>query len=284
MINKILKKTADSNLKSNNSATITFDEIIKLRKEVLKNEMVYKPLDELKKNIKRIKIRKNFKNSLINEEDVSLICEYKPASPSMGKISNRRVEEVIPVFESEGASAVSILTEQKFFKSNIENLKIACKICKLPLLRKDFIMDEYQIYESRAGGASAVLLMVDTYPDLSEGIQISEYLGMDTLVECKNESEIKKALDSGAEIIGINNRNFQDFTIDLKKTKKLAGMVPPEVVLVSESGIKTEADVKLLSSYGVDALLVGTSIMESNISDRVSEIAKTVKNSRIKRI
>lgn len=280
---KRMKDTTNSNLKTGNSATITFNEILKLRKQVLKNEMIYKPLEELKKNIKRIKIRKNFKNSLFHDENVSIICEYKPASPSQGKISNRRVEEVIPVFESEGASAVSIITERNFFKSNMDNLEIACKISKLPLLRKDFIMNEYQIYESRARGASAVLLMADIYPDLSEGIQICKYLGMDALVECKNESEIKQALDAGAEIIGINNRNFQEFTIDLKRSKKLAVMVPPEVILVSESGIKTSADVKLLSRYGADALLVGTSIMKSNIEKKIIEIVNAAKNSRKKR-
>lgn len=252
-----------------------------MRREVLEKEKIYRPLSELKESIKRIKIRRNFKNALLKENDVSIICEYKPASPSQGNISNMKVEDVLPIFEAGGASAASIITEETFFKSSIENLKIACKISKLPLLRKDFIMDEYQIYESRASGANVILLMVDLYPNLAEGIMLAKYLGMDALVECKDELEINKALDAGAEIIGINNRNFEDFSIDLKRTKKLSASVPPEVILVSESGVKNAADVKTLSSYGADALLVGTSIMQfENKIERVQEIVDAAKKSR----
>jgi len=168
-----------------------FNDIIKRRKEVLEKEKLYKPLSELKEDIKSRKIRRNFKNSLSKDDDVSIICEYKPASPSAGEISNQAVEDVLPLFERGGASAASILTEGSYFKSNINNLRIACKTSKLPLLRKDFIMDEYQIYESRSSGASAVLFMVDIYPNLSEGILITNYLGMDALVECKNKEEIE---------------------------------------------------------------------------------------------
>ncbi len=258
-----------------------FTEIIQKRSEVLKKEKVYRPLNELKEDIKRIKIRKNFKTALQKEEDVSIICEYKPASPSLGHISNQGIEEFLPSFESGGASAVSIITEESFFKSSIKNLKIACKISKLPLLRKDFIMDEYQIYESRASGASAILLMADIYPNLSEGILLSKYLGMDPLVECKNKKEVKKALNSGAEIIGVNNRSFNDFSIDLKRTEKLAGLIPSDVLLVAESGVKTAQDVKLLASFGADALLVGSSIMgSSNIPGKISEIVGAAKGSR----
>lgn len=268
----------------NKARSIKFSEIIKQRKETLKKEKTYSPLNELKRSIKRIKIRKDFKNSLLNDDDVSIICEFKPASPSQGYISNQKVEDVLPLFEIEGASAASVITEESFFKSNINNLKIACKISKLPVLRKDFIMDEYQIYQSRACGASAVLLMADIYPDLSRGIMLTEYLGMDALVECKNELEIRNALDAGAEIIGVNNRNFQDFTIDLKRTKKLAEMVPSEVILVAESGVKTASDVKLLSSYGADAILVGTVLMKSkNMTEKIREIMKAARKSRILR-
>ena len=264
--------------------SLNFSDLINRRNEVLFNQKTYKPLKELKKSIKRIKIRNNFKNALQKDDDVAIICEYKPASPSIGLISNLKVEDVIPIFEMGRVSAASILTEESFFRSSIQNLKIACKISNLPLLRKDFILDEYQIYESRAHGASAVLLMADLYPNLSEGIQIAEYLGMDALVECKNEFEIKKALDAGAEIIGINNRNFNDFSIDLNRTIKLADKIPPEVILVSESGIKKADDVKLLSNYGADALLVGTGVMESETPlIKIKELVTAAKNSRTDR-
>ena len=260
--------------------TVPIKDIINRKKGYLNKEKSYRPLYELKKSIKRIKIRANFKNSLLMDGEVSLICEYKPASPSRGHLSNRKVDDIVPLFESGGASAASILTEESYFKSSLENLKIACKISKLPLLRKDFIMDEYQIYQSRASGASAVLLMADLYPNLSEGIELAKYLGMDALVECKNEEEIKRALDAGAEIIGINNRDFNDFSIDLTRTSKLREKVPPDVVMVSESGVKSVDDMKLLSRVGVHAILIGTAIMQSNnIPQTIKEMIVASQNS-----
>ena len=263
---------------------VKFQDIINRRNEALRKEKSYKPIKDLKDSIKRIKLRKSFKNALDKEKDISIICEYKPASPSLGHISHLKVADIVPQFENGGASAASILTETSYFNSSIENLKIACKISKLPLLRKDFIMDEYQIYESRASGASAVLLMADVYPHLSEGIALTKYLGMDALVECKNKEEIEKALDAGAEIIGINNRDFTDFTIDLNRTRELAEYVPSNVTLVSESGVKTGSDVELLASFGADAILIGTNVMKSeNISQKLVELMATAKNRRIKR-
>lgn len=263
---------------------VEFHDILTKRSEALRKEKSYKPIKDLKDSIKRIKLRKSFKNAVKKEDDVSLICEYKPASPSLGHISDLKVEDVVPQYEIGGASAASILTETSYFRSSIENLKIACKISKLPLLRKDFILDEYQIYESRASGASAVLLMADVYPNLAEGIELTKYLGMDALVECKNPEEIEKSLNAGAEIIGINNRDFSDFSIDLNRTQELAELVPSNVILVSESGVKTASDVELLASFGADAILIGTSVMKSeDISKKLDELVTTAKNSRVRR-
>ena len=259
-----------------------FQQIIRERRRVLNIRMKYQPLSELKENIKRVKLRKDFKKSLLQEDDVSIICEYKPASPSVGEISQLMVGDVLPQFEKGGAGAVSVITEESFFKSNIDNLKFACRITKLPILRKDFILDPYQIYEARAYGASALLLMADIYPDLSEGIDLCSYLDMAALVECKNQNEIEMAIKAGAEIIGINNRSFEDFTIDFKRTEKLSNKVPPNIVLVSESGVKNAEDVKFLSSKGIDAILVGTSIMRAGkISDKVQELVNAGKNSKL---
>ncbi|NYB51105.1 MAG: indole-3-glycerol-phosphate synthase [Methanobacteriaceae archaeon] len=262
-----------------------FNTIIKDRKRVLEIRMKYQPLNELKDNIERVKLRTDFKKSLNKEEDVSIICEYKPASPSQGDISPLMINEVLPQFEQGGASSISVLTEETYFKSNIDNLKLACRISKLPLLRKDFILDPYQIYEARAYGASAVLLMADLYPNLREGIELCQYLDMDALVECKNSEEIEKAMKAGADIIGINNRDFNDFTIDLSRTEKLARMVPSNITLVSESGVKNAEDVELLSSFGADALLVGTSVMTTEkIHDKVRGLVSAAKKSRVKRM
>jgi len=260
---------------------ITLDDIITRRKKTLQREMKYRPLSELKENIKGTKITADFKSAL-KKADISIISEYKPASPSKGDISDLLVEEVVPLYEKGGASAISVLTEECFFKSNIKNLRIASKITKLPILRKDFIIDEYQIYEARSCGANAVLLMADLYKDLRFGIDLCQYLEMDALVECKNREEVEKATKAGAEIIGINNRRFKDFSIDLKRTEKLAKYIPENTLLVSESGVQKGEDVKLLGSYGADAVLVGSSIMGSNdISKKINELVEAGKNARL---
>jgi len=262
-----------------------FTDILKERRRVLEIRMKYQPLDELKENIKRVKLRTNFKKSLDKDNDVSIICEYKPASPSLGKISQLMVSDVLPQFEKGGASAISILTEESFFNSNIDNLKLACRITKLPLLRKDFILDTYQIYEARAYGANAVLLMADIVPDLREWIELCKYLDMDALVECKTIDEIQMAVKAGAEIIGINNRDFNDFTIDFNRIKKLAKYVPSNVTLVSESGAQTSKDIELISSLGADAILVGTSVMSArNIEKKVKELVSASEKTRLKRL
>ncbi|MDI9435831.1 MAG: indole-3-glycerol-phosphate synthase [Euryarchaeota archaeon] len=262
-----------------------FTDILKERRRALEIRMKYQPLDELKENIKREKIRTNFKKSLNKDDDVSIICEYKPASPSLGKISQLMIGDVLPQFEKGGASAVSVLTEESFFNSNIDNLKLACRITTLPLLRKDFILDPYQIYEARACGASAVLLIADILPDLREGIELCKYLDMDALVECKTIEEIQMAAKAGAEIIGINNRDFDDFTINLNRTEKLAKYVPSNITLVSESGTKTSKDITLLASFGADAILVGTSVMSAwNIQKKVKKLVSASGQKRVERL
>jgi indole-3-glycerol phosphate synthase len=254
------------------------NKIIAERKKTLEREMKYRPLSELKEDILKTEIRADFKKAL-QKAGVSIICEYKPASPSKGTISDLPVEDIIPIYSMGGASAISVLTEETFFKSNIKNLHVASKMTELPILRKDFIIDEYQIYEARSCGASAVLLMADIYKDLRQGIDLCHYLEMDALVECKTKEEIKNAARQGAEIIGINNRSFKDFSIDLKRTEKLAKHVPENTTLVSESGVNTGDDVKLLGSFGADAVLVGSSIMGSkDISKKVNELVEAGKN------
>lgn len=263
---------------------ISFSKIIKEKKKAVRRAKKFKPIQDLKEDIKRVKLRANFKRSIFNHENVSIICEYKPASPSAGEISKIPVENALKIFEKGGAKAVSIITEEKFFKSSLDNLKIASKVTKLPLLRKDFIMDEYQIYEARAYGASAVLLLADLYPDLQDGIALCGYLGMNALVECKDDNEINKAIDAGADIIGINNRSFKDFSVDFKKTRELSKYVNKNMVLVSESGAKNREDVETLCSYGADALLVGTGIMGANgMQDKVEEIVIAAKGAKVER-
>jgi indole-3-glycerol phosphate synthase len=278
---------------------VQLSDIIKNRRKDLQREMELKPLkilkDELESSKKdstvtniNIKNVTSFKKALDQKDDVAVICEYKPASPSMGDISDIKIEEAIKAFEQAGASAISILTEERYFKGSMENLRSANNLTDIPIIRKDFLVNEYQIYQAKNAGASAVLLMNGIYPDLEEGISTCNELGIDALVECRNREDISHALNSGAEILGINNRNLENFEVELKTTEKLAEYVPPEILLVSESGVGSKDDALQLSEYGVDALLIGTSIMGSDgyngILKKATSIIKAVKDKRVVRI
>ena len=282
------------------NSKVELSEIIMETRKDLRREKELTPLNILKDDIKASKRSnskskvifsendiKNFRKSLDHDHDVAVICEFKTSSPSMGNISNSSLEDALKVFEQSGTSAISIITEKKYFKGSMDNLRSACNTTKLPIIRKDFIIHEYQIYQAKLAGASCVLLISGIYPDLEEGIFICRELGIDALVECRNREDIISALKAGADILGINNRNFQNFRVDLKTTEKLAGYVPPEVILVSESGVHDANDALKLSKYGVDALLVGTSIMgaagKNGMLNTASSIIKTLKGARVVR-
>jgi indole-3-glycerol phosphate synthase len=276
---------------------VQLSDIIKHRRKDLQREKELKPIDILKDEIESsIKdstdsnINKNsisFKKALDQGDDVAVICEYKPASPSMGDISNIKIEDAIKAFNKSGASAISILTEERYFKGSLENLRSAHNLTNIPIIRKDFIINEYQIYQAKNAGANAILLMNGIYPDLENGISICNELEIDPLVECRNRDDITRALNADAEILGINNRNLENFQVDLKTTEKLAGYVPPGILLVSESGVRSKDDALQLSRYGVDALLIGTSIMGSDgyngILKTTTNIINAVKGERIVR-
>ena len=282
------------------NSKVELSEIIMETRKDLRREKELTPLNILKDEIEASKRSnskskvifpendiKNFRKSLDHDHDVAVICEFKTSSPSMGNISNSSLEDALKVFEQSGTSAISIITEKKYFKGSMDNLRSACNITKLPIIRKDFIIHKYQIYQAKLAGASCVLLISGIYPDLEEGIFICRELGMYALVECRNREDIISALKAGADILGINNRNFQNFRVDLKTTEKLAGYVPPEVILVSESGVHDANDALKLSKYGVDALLVGTSIMgasgKNGMLNTASSIIKTLKGARVVR-
>jgi indole-3-glycerol phosphate synthase len=277
---------------------IQLSDIIQEVKRDLNREMEFKPLKILQEDVENYlgmsdngisgkgAKTKNFKESLILDEDVAVICEFKPASPSMGDISDINIDEALYIFEKSGASAISILTESKYFKGSLDNLRVASKLVKLPIIRKDFIIHEYQIYQAKMAGASAVLLISGVYPDIDNGIALCKEFKMDALIECRNREDIGEALKMGADIIGINNRNFQNFKTNIKTTEKLAEHVPPEIVLVSESGIQGPEEAIKLSKCGVDALLVGTSIMGAegkNMLIAAKNIVEAVKGARIAR-
>lgn len=263
---------------------VNFKEILSQKRFSLEKIREKVPLSEMKSKSEEVKPALDFLRVLeLNKDlnDVSVIGEYKPASPSRGQLSNFKVKEVVETYQRGGVTAVSVLTEENFFKSSLENLKVAGKLTSMPLLRKDFIMDEYQIYEARSAGASSLLMMVSVYPDLGGGIGLCRDLGMEPLVECANREELKLAIKSGARIIGINNRSFQDFSIDFNRTLKMADYVPDDLLLVSESGVNGYRDLKFLADFGADAVLVGSSIMaSSSIENLYSSVKSLVESSK----
>lgn len=213
-----------------------------------------------------------FKKAL-NSIGISLIAEIKKASPSKG-ILNGVIDPVqlAQVYQNAGAAAISVLTESRFFKGNIKDLSAVKEEVCLPVLRKDFIIDPYQIYESRYIGADAVLLIVSVLSPslLKDFMKLSEELGLDALVEVHSKEELFLALDCGAEIIGINNRDLNTFLVDINTTLELADLVPSSCVLVSESGIYSGIQVKRLAQAGVDAVLVGEALVTaSNVDEKV---------------
>lgn len=212
----------------------------------------------------------------LSGEGLSFICEVKKASPSQGIIApDFLYEEIAEAYAKNGAAAVSVLTEPDYFLGSDEILKTVKERVELPILRKDFTVDPYQIYEAAYIGADAVLLICAllTKEELANYGAIARGLGLSVLVEAHTEAEIKLALAAGADIIGVNNRNLKTFAVDFGNTARLRHLVPREIPFVAESGIKTRADILALGDIGVDAVLIGEALMRSgNIARGMGEL------------
>lgn len=205
----------------------------------------------------------------------NLIAEVKRRSPSGGKIlQNLDIEKTVTTYCNH-ASAISILTDQKYFGGSLEDLDVADHVTKVPLLRKDFILDEYQLFESRQFGADAVLLIaaILDQTQIENLITVARSLGLDALVEIHTESELEKVLATSAKIIGINNRNLDTLKVDLATTLTLAPKIPQDKIIVAESGIRSAADIAKLKGF-VDAVLVGTSILRApDMESKLEELS-----------
>jgi len=217
--------------------------------------------------------------SALRSDRIQLIAEVKKASPSRGIIRHDfNPAEIAQIYADNGAAAISVLTETKYFQGSLDHLRDIIKALgdkKLPLLRKDFILDSYQVYESRACGADGLLLIVAilTHEKLKMLLELSHELGMSCLVEVHNEAELEIALRSQARIIGINNRDLSTFAVDLATTKRLRPLIPLDRIVVSESGIKNRSDLEKLREWGVDAVLIGESLMAAaNIAAKMKEL------------
>ena len=224
-------------------------------------------LDEIKQKALAMEISSDFPFERALEKDgISYICEVKKASPSKGIIAEDfPYVQIAKDYENAGAAAISVLTEPQWFKGENRYLQEISQSVSIPLLRKDFTVCEYQIYEAKVIGASAVLLicaLLDT-DTIRRWIKLCDTLGLSALVEAHTEEEVKSALDAGARIIGVNNRNLKDFTVDITTCTRLRSLVPKEILFVGESGIKTSEDIENLRNAGVNGVLIGETLMRS---------------------
>ena len=206
-----------------------------------------------------------FENAL-NNTGISFICECKKASPSKGLIvPDFPYLQIAKEYEAAGADCISVLTEPKWFLGSDVYLKEIVSVVSIPCLRKDFTVDEYMIYEAKVLGASAVLLICSILSEeqIKSYISICDELGLSALVESHDEIEVQTALDAGARIIGVNNRNLKDFSVDTDNSRRLRELIPRDVVFVSESGVSSAEDVGKLREIGADAVLIGETLMRA---------------------
>lgn len=250
-------------------------------KEILANKK--KEIADLKKKrifffkSRQAKHRKTFRK-IFQKGKIALIAEIKRKSPSAGIIKKKlNPAKLAKIYEAAGAAAVSVLTDQKFFGAGACDLKKVREAVRLPVLKKDFIVDERQIYCSAEEGADCILLIaaVLSFKKIKKFLALAENLGMDCLIEVHNLAELKNVLKTRAKIIGINNRNLKTGAVNFETTLKLAPLIPASKILVSESGIKNAGQVRILKKLGVQGILVGESILKSkNIFQKIKELKK----------
>lgn len=202
----------------------------------------------------------------LRQQDFNFICEVKKASPSKGIIAEHfPYLDIAKEYEVAGAAAISVLTEPDFFKGDKKYLQEIASTVKIPVLRKDFIIDEYQIYQAKVWGASAILLICACLdvPTLTKFRELADSLGLSSLVEAHDEKEVQMAIDCGARIIGVNNRNLKDFTVDVQNSVRLRNLVQDDVIFVSESGLETPEDIQVLRDNNIGVALMGETFMRS---------------------
>jgi indole-3-glycerol phosphate synthase len=252
------------------------DEIISAKRREIDDAKRARPEDELRRAAEAAAPPRNFFAALSSPGPIKLIAEIKKASPSAGLIrADFDPVEIGGIYERHGASCISVLTDEQFFAGSIDNLRNVRAAVGIPCLRKDFILDKHQLYEARAAGADAVLLIAECLDDCNLRAMFNEAvaLGMIPFVELYDAANLPRVFDAGATLIGVNNRDLRTFQTNLEHTLRLRERVPNECVLVSESGIQTRADVLRLQAAGVDAILVGESLMrEPDIGRAVDQL------------
>jgi len=246
------------------------DTIIATKFEEIKEAQKIKSLDQLKDEVKSASQTRGFVKAIetqLKKNKAAVIAEIKKASPSKGVIrENFNPKEIAISYEKGGATCLSVLTDQKYFQGHADYLKEARAACSLPVLRKDFMVDPYQIYEARAMGADCILLIVAALPlDLMQELEeITHSLGMNVLVEVHSQEELNLALQLKTKLLGINNRNLKTFDVSLQTTFELIKNISSDKIIVTESGIFTSSDVKLMQDHDVHTFLIGEAFMRES--------------------
>lgn len=252
-------------------------EIVQKKKEKIVLAKQNLPEEQLKEKINNLPARRPFIEAISKPRNIGLIAEIKKASPSAGVIRHDfDAKSIASAYQEVGVQAISVLTEEDYFQGSLPYINEIKPLVSLPILRKDFILEPYQVYESRAFGADAILLLAEllTKENLSELMQIADNLGLDCLVEVHDERQLKKILTlKEVNLIGINNRDLHTLEVNFQITEKLFPLIPKNKIVVVESGIKTYQDVLFLKILGVNAVLVGTAFMEAqDIKKKVEEL------------
>lgn len=246
--------------------------------EKTKERLERKSLEKIKEQVEELEITRDFPfEAALKDKPIAIISEVKRASPSKGLIAEDfDYLNIAKEYEEAGVSAISVLTEPYFFQGSDNILKEISENIKTPILRKDFTISPYMIYEAKLIGASAILLIVSILDDnqLKEYLELADELGLSSIVETHDEKEIERALNAGARIIGVNNRNLKDFTVDIRNSVNLRKNVPEDIIFISESGIKTPEDVRILKENNVDGVLIGETLMRSDDKKTLIEALK----------
>ena len=251
------------------------DQLAEHAKTRVAEGMKNKPLEVIKEEALSLP-KGNFEfEKALRKDDIAFICECKKASPSKGIIAEEfDYLSIAKDYEEAGADCMSVLTEPKWFLGSDEYLKAIANTVNIPCIRKDFTVDEYMIYEAKLLGAKAVLLIcaILSKEQIASYVKICDELGISALVEAHDEEEIKMAVAAGARVIGVNNRNLKDFSVDTSNSKRLRQMIPENIIFVSESGISTRDDVKALQDAKVNAVLIGETLMRAD--DKKKKLAE----------
>lgn len=242
------------------------EEIVAYKRQQLQQLKAQQPLARLERMLKECAPRRPLRAGICRPGSLGLIAEIKRSSPSAGAIrAGAQAVEMARVYQQAGAQAISVLTDEKFFQGSLKDLTAVKQKVNLPVLRKDFLLEEYSVVEAAAAGADAVLLIGSLLkrPLLKRMLRLAGDMGLEALVEVHTEPEVAEVLEAGAQLLGINNRDLHSFQVDLATTERLMKRIPSDRVTVSESGLKSRPDVEYVQSKGVAAVLIGEELMQA---------------------